>query len=93
MRTYTRRSADQWQALVNEQRESSLSAPEFCKQQNLGYASFCQWRKRLQETTSEPDQQTPSFVVVDSPHITPVAPQWIVELEVSADIVLRIAKQ
>lgn len=38
---------EQWQALVDQQRDSGLSAPQFCKQENIGYASFCNWRKRL----------------------------------------------
>jgi hypothetical protein len=50
------RTPEQWQALVDQQRDSGLSAPRFCKQENIGYASFCNWRKRL---AGEP--------VVDSP--------------------------
>ncbi|WP_225316930.1 MULTISPECIES: IS66 family insertion sequence element accessory protein TnpA [Marinobacter] len=45
MRTY--RTEEQWRALVDQQRNSGLSAPKFCKQENIGYASFCNWRKRL----------------------------------------------
>ena len=42
-----RRTPEQWQALVDQQRDSGLSAMQFCKQQSIGYASFCNWRKRL----------------------------------------------
>lgn len=41
------RTPEQWQALVDQQRDSGLSASQFCKEQNIGYASFCKWRKRL----------------------------------------------
>lgn len=41
------RTPDQWQTLVNQQLDSGLSASRFCKQENIGYASFCNWRKRL----------------------------------------------
>ena len=41
------RTQEQWQALIDQQRDSGLSATQFCKQQNIGYASFCIWRKRL----------------------------------------------
>lgn len=44
-----RRTPEQWQALVDQQRDSGLSAMQFCKQQGIGYASFCNWRKRLSE--------------------------------------------
>jgi len=47
MRKY--RPQEQWQALVDQQRDSGLSAMQFCKQEDIGYASFCSWRKRLTE--------------------------------------------
>jgi transposase-like protein len=42
-----RRSAEQWQALVEQWQQSGQSAKDFCREHGLGYASFCQWRKRL----------------------------------------------
>jgi hypothetical protein len=42
-----RRSADHWQALVEQFEQSGLSAMQFCQEHQLGYASFCQWRRRL----------------------------------------------
>lgn len=66
--TYTpRRSAEQWQSLVDQWQASGQSAKRFCKEQALGYASFCQWRKRLSrpESSSAPDQapaSQPSFI-------------------------------
>ncbi|WP_433962330.1 IS66 family insertion sequence element accessory protein TnpA [Marinobacter salarius] len=33
--------------MVDQKRNSGLSAPKFCKQENIGYASFCNRRKRL----------------------------------------------
>ena len=44
-----RRTPNQWQALVNQWQQSDLSALGFCKQNQVGYASFCQWRKRLEQ--------------------------------------------
>lgn len=41
------RSPEQWRALIQQWQQSGLSASAFCKQNDLGYASFCQWRKRL----------------------------------------------
>lgn len=45
-----RRTPEQWRDLVDQQRDSGLSAMQFCKQQSIGYASFCSWRKRLSES-------------------------------------------
>lgn len=47
-RTY--RTATDWQALISRWESSTLSAPTFCEQHGIGYASFCQWRKRLKAT-------------------------------------------
>jgi len=43
------RPPEQWQALVDQQRDSGLSATQFCKQEGVGYASFCNSRKRLRD--------------------------------------------
>ena len=32
-----RRTPDQWQGLIDQQRHSGLSALQFCKQQGIGY--------------------------------------------------------
>lgn len=47
-REYTpRRTARHWQELVDAWQQSGQSATRFCREQDIGYASFCQWRKRL----------------------------------------------
>lgn len=89
MRNYTRRTADQWQTVVNEQRESGLSAPRFCEHHNIGYASFCQWRKRL----AEPNPSSAAFVALEPPMQLPAPSPWVVELQIGPEVVLRIAKQ
>ncbi|QCF27506.1 IS66 family insertion sequence element accessory protein TnpA [Hydrocarboniclastica marina] len=38
---------EQWQTLADQQRNSGLSAAKLCKQVGVGYACFCNWRKRL----------------------------------------------
>ncbi|MCA1772772.1 MAG: IS66 family insertion sequence element accessory protein TnpB [Halomonas sp.] len=30
-----------------------MSAPQFCQQENIGYASFCHWRKRLADSSTK----------------------------------------
>lgn len=67
-KTYTpRRSAEQWQSLINQWQHSGQSAKQFCKEQALGYASFCQWKKRLTQTdektaAAETSSPEPSFI-------------------------------
>lgn len=61
-----RKSASQWQQLVELQQSSGLSAARFCQDNNIAYASFCHWRRRLQrEEAQEPKiEQTnnPAFI-------------------------------
>lgn len=93
MRTHTRRSADQWQALINEQQQSPLSAPQFCKQHDLGYASFCNWRKRLSTLpANESARQAPDFLAIEPTTEPSEQPHWIVELQLNTDVVLRVGK-
>ncbi|MFT5894940.1 MAG: putative transposase [bacterium] len=58
MQCYKRLRAKQLQSLLEDQAQSGLCATEFCKEYQIGYASFCAWRKRLSQpaasTASEP---------------------------------------
>ena len=85
----THRTADQWQALVNEQKASGLSAPKYCKQNNIAYASFSKWRKQLTKPPTE--SESPAFIELTTPS-QPESQSWAVELAISDTIVLRIAK-
>lgn len=49
---HQRRSPEQWHSIIEQQLESGLSAPQFCKEQNIGYASFCVWKRRIQSEHS-----------------------------------------
>jgi hypothetical protein len=49
-----RRTAKQWQVLVDQQVDSGQSAPHFCTAQCVAYASFCNWRRRLREVEPSP---------------------------------------
>lgn len=69
--TRKHRRPEQWQALIQQWQQSSLSALAFCKQNKLGYASFCQWRKRLcQHESFESD----SSGFIDLGTLTPSTP-------------------
>ncbi|MFU8765653.1 MAG: IS66 family insertion sequence element accessory protein TnpA [Haliea sp.] len=59
-----RRTAQQWQALVEAWQQSGQSATRFCREQDIGYASFCQWRKRLltDEVPQGSRTEEPAFI-------------------------------
>jgi hypothetical protein len=49
--TRKHRSAAQWQSILNDFQVSGLSAPKFCEQNAISYASFAKWRHKLSAST------------------------------------------
>lgn len=90
------RTSEQWQALVNQQRDSGLSAPQFCKQENIGYASFCNWRKRLsnQSTDEVSGSGEASFLDLSSLMGSPssTGPGWHIVLSLGNGVELRLSQ-
>lgn len=95
MKSYERRTPEQWEAIVAEQAQSQLSAPQFCKDNDIAYASFSKWRTKL---TSKPtvDKEPPA----SAPFVELTAPtsseqfdkQWHIELDLAPGVQLRIAR-
>jgi len=46
---YLRRTQAQWQSLIEAQAKSGRSAKRFCEDNTVAYASFCGWRRRLNQ--------------------------------------------
>ncbi|WP_421911633.1 IS66 family insertion sequence element accessory protein TnpA [Marinobacter sp.] len=90
------RTPDQWQALVDQQRDSGLSTPQFCKQENIGYASFCNWRKRLSEKPvgDASDSSEASFLDLSSLMGTSPSsgPGWNIVLSLGNGVELRLSQ-
>ena len=68
-RKYTRRSQEEWQALISQWRQSNLSATRFCKQHHLSSASFYKWRQRF-EAAAHPGRNNQGAPVPDFIDIT-----------------------
>lgn len=49
-----------WQQQLEHWQDSGLSGSVFCRQHGLPYHQFTYWRRKLQETGSEPDEQPTS---------------------------------
>ena len=90
------RTPEQWQALVDQHRDSGLSASQFCKQENIGYSSFCNWRKRLsdQPTDNSTDSGEASFLdlssLMGSSHSS--VPGWHIVLSLGNGVELRLSQ-
>lgn len=90
------RTPEQWQTLVDQQRASGLSAPQFCKQENIGYASFCNWRKRLSDRSTDDaaGSDEASFLDLSSLMGTSQAsgPGWNIVLSLGNGVELRLSQ-
>jgi hypothetical protein len=89
------RSAQQWQALINEWQVSDMSAKQFCTERAIGYASFCQWRKRL----SAPDQKigqerdvAPDFIDLAALS-SGSSPGWQIVLSLGNGVELKLSQR
>jgi putative transposase len=83
------RNATDWQALISEWESSPLSAHRFCEQQGIGYASFCQWRKRLKAAA-------PAATFIDLGALSASAPRhgqgWHIVLSLGNGVELRLSQ-
>lgn len=89
------RTPEQWQALVNQQRDSGLSASKFCKQENIGYASFCNWRKRLSDQAAGDSADSGEAGFLDLSSLMGAAqsgPGWNIVLSLGNGVELRLSQ-
>ena len=94
-----RRTAAQWHQIVEAQQASGLSAPKFCNEKNIAYPSFMNWRKKLTDTPSKPEDKLATFIeLTPQPDIdpsaasSPDAQSLNIELDLGAGIHLRITR-
>ena len=91
---YTRRSPEQWQAIINNFSTSGLTLNEYCQQHSIALSGFYAWRKRLQQQNL-PETATPKLIEI-TPEFTAPTKQthdsntWQVELELGGGCILRL---
>ncbi|MFK7889934.1 MAG: IS66 family insertion sequence element accessory protein TnpB [Granulosicoccus sp.] len=90
-----------WQQLIEKHASSGLSGAQFCREHKVTYASFMNWRKRLQKAAMPPGPASESkFVELTAPspisEISPAQTQTqsglCVELTLGTGIELRITR-
>ena len=90
------RSPEQWQALVDQQRDSGVSAMQFCKQEDIGYASFCNWRQRLSEEPVADSAGSGEAGFLDLSSLmgasTSSGPGWNIVLSLGNGVELRLSQ-
>lgn len=98
------RTPEQWQALINQHRNSGLSIEQFCQQQKLARSCFYTWRKRLSEqaiqNSNQPTMVKPSatqetnFLDLSAlVNASPTAKQgWDIVLSLGNGVELRLSQ-
>lgn len=95
--SHARRTPQQWQTLVDEWQKSGESAKRFCSARSVGYASFCQWRKRLTESDpacAQEQQAAPDsgFIDLTTLAAAPTGP-WHIVLSLGNGVALTLSQR
>ncbi|MEX2505546.1 MAG: IS66 family insertion sequence element accessory protein TnpB [Pseudohongiellaceae bacterium] len=87
----SRRTPAQWQALIEQWQQGDQPATQFCKDNGVGYASFCKWRKRLadKQTPAEPNT-APRFI--DLSALQSEARPWHIVLSLGDGVELKLSQ-
>ncbi|MGI9278346.1 MAG: IS66 family insertion sequence element accessory protein TnpA [Endozoicomonas sp.] len=75
----------QWQALIYEQQNSSVSQSEFCRSKGLCLATFYNWKRKLNPTENSITEASSQWIELPAPQQT-----WDIELELPGNIILRM---
>lgn len=89
------RTPEQWQVLVDQQRDSGLAATQFCKKHSIGYASFCNWRKRLSDHPvgeASASDETGFLDLSSLMSATSSGPGWNIVLSLGNGVELRLSQ-
>lgn len=90
------RTPEQWQALVDQQCDSGQSAMQFCKEHNIGYASFCNWRRRLSDQSTERSAGAGEARFLDLSSLMGASPSsgpsWNIVLSLGNGVELRLSQ-
>ena len=96
-RPRVRRNAEQWQDIIHRFQQSGQTRDAFCAEHTLALSTFSRWRQRLRTLSALPSRspEAISFVelpVADDAMGVPSSVDWDVELQLGADIVLRLRR-
>ena len=92
-RSRVRRSAPEWQDIFQQFSHSGQTQEVFCAEQSLALSTFNRWRQRLADVTDLAVDQTASFIELSSCEAPPSTMPWDVELQLGAEIILRLRYQ
>lgn len=87
----TRRTREQWRALVDQWRRSGQPMARFCEEHAIGYASFCHWRTRLAGEDAPMQREAP-FIDLGAVSSSGRARGWTIVLSLGEGVELRLSQ-
>ncbi len=89
---YIRRSPEQWQLIIDEQANSTLSQERFCEHKGLSFGTFQTWRKKLAKSASAEQDFVELARPATQAHTLPLDQGLCVRLELGAGVVLELSR-
>ncbi len=83
-----RQSREQWKQIIDEYHSQQQDAHAFCHAHDLGYTTFCKWKRFFSHPLDTPPART-DFVAL-SPAVAATTENWDVELTLGQGIQLRL---
>lgn len=91
--TRTRRTAEQWRALIEEQASSGQSQSEFCKRKRLSLSTFTNWKRTLSLASSDRKESAPApSPWIDLGSVGAKGSGWEIELDLGGGVCLRLRR-
>lgn len=89
-----KRTPEQWHAIFDRYRTSGQSREQFCLEQGISFSTFSHWRTKLGKQTAASSLPVDSvlFTELTSEVPPPVSSGWDIELQLGADVVLRLRR-
>ena len=84
-----RRTPEEWHQLIIACEASGQGQRDFCRDQGLGYSTFCKWKQRLTSDTRSPELD----LIEITPPATEPTSNWEVELTLGSGMILRINRR
>ena len=89
---YARRSSSEWQQIIDDQAESGLSAPQYCEQHQVSYASFSKWRQHFLGTKTSLDSTHSGFIDLSQVPALSGTGRWNITLCLGDGVELRLSR-
>jgi hypothetical protein len=90
------RNPSEWQDIIHQFEQSGQTRDAFCADQSLALSTFSRWRSRLADSFDDMGCKAAGFVELSSgadPVTAPSPAPWDVELQLGADIIIRLRHQ